>query len=38
MDAFLKKYKFNMESAPNRTSLMAIKKGNQESVKAYTQR
>jgi len=36
--AFLKQYKFNLETAPDKTILMAIKKENQESVRAYAQR
>ena len=34
-DAFLKQYKFNLEIATDRTSLMTMEKGNQESVRAY---
>jgi hypothetical protein len=37
-DAFLKQYRFNLEIAPDRTSLMTMEKGNQESVRAYAQR
>ena len=37
-DAFLKQYKFNMEIAPDRTSLMTMEKGAQESVRTYAQR
>jgi hypothetical protein len=37
-DAFLKQYKFNLEIAPDRTSLITIEKGTQESVRAYAQR
>jgi hypothetical protein len=37
-DAFLKQYKFNLEIATDRTSLMTMEKGNQESVRAYGQR
>ena len=38
VDAFLKHYKFNLETAHDRTILMAIKKENRESVRAYVQR
>jgi hypothetical protein len=38
VDAFLKHYKFNLETAPDRTILMAIEKKNQETVRAYAQR
>ena len=34
-DALLKQYKFNLEFAPDRTSLMTIEKGNQEFARAY---
>ncbi|KAL3583075.1 hypothetical protein D5086_017407 [Populus alba] len=37
-DAFLKQYKFNLEIAPDRTSLITMEKGTQESVRAYAQR
>jgi hypothetical protein len=37
-NAFLKQYKFNLEIAPNRTSLITMEKGTQESVRAYAQR
>ncbi|XP_034903465.1 uncharacterized protein [Populus alba] len=37
-DAFLKQYKFNLEIAPDRTSLISMEKGTQESVRAYAQR
>eukprot|EP00258_Populus_trichocarpa_P037241 XP_024453260.1 uncharacterized protein LOC112326933 [Populus trichocarpa] len=37
-DAFLKQYKFNLEIAPDRTSLITMEKGNQESVRVYAQR
>jgi hypothetical protein len=36
--AFLKQYKFNLEISHDRTILMAMKKENQESVRAYAQR
>ena len=35
VDALLKQYKFNLETAPDRTSLMVIDKENRESVRAY---
>jgi hypothetical protein len=38
VDAFLKQYIFNLETTHDRTSLMAMKKENQESVRAYAQR
>jgi hypothetical protein len=38
VEAFLKKYKFNLEIAPDRTSLMSMEKGSHELVRAYTQR
>ena len=38
VEAFLKQYKFNMEIAPDRTSLMSMEKRSQESVRAYAQR
>jgi hypothetical protein len=38
VEAFLKQYKFNLEIAPDRTSLMAMEKRSQESVRAYAQR
>jgi hypothetical protein len=37
-NVFLKKYKSNLEIVHDRTSLMAIEKGNQESVRVYAQR
>jgi len=37
-DAFLKQYKFNLEIAPDRTSLITMEKGTQEFVRAYAQR
>jgi len=37
VDAFLKHYKFNLETAPDRTILMAMKKENRESMRAYAQ-
>jgi hypothetical protein len=38
VEAFLKQYKFNLEIALDRTSLMSMEKRSQESVRAYTQR
>ncbi|XP_073268364.1 receptor-like protein Cf-9 [Populus alba] len=38
VEAFLKQYKFNMEIAPDRTSLMSMEKRSQESIRAYAQR
>jgi hypothetical protein len=38
IDTFLKQYKFNFETAPDRTILIAMEKGNQESVWAYAQK
>jgi len=38
VEAFLKQYKFNLEIAPDRTSLMLMEKRSQESVRAYDQR
>jgi hypothetical protein len=38
VDVLLKQYKFNLKIASNRTILMAIKKGNHESVRIYMQR
>jgi hypothetical protein len=38
VEAFLKQYKFNLEIAPDRTSLMSMEKRTQESVRAYAQR
>lgn len=42
MDGFgkhlLKAIKFNLETTPDRTSPMAIKKGNQESIRTYAQK
>ena len=37
-DAFLKQYKFNLEIAPDKTSLITMEKGTQEFVRAYAQR
>jgi hypothetical protein len=38
VEAFLKQYKFNLEIALDRTSLMSMEKGSKESVRAYVQR
>ncbi|KAJ6925557.1 hypothetical protein NC651_010063 [Populus alba x Populus x berolinensis] len=38
VEAFLKQYKFNLEIAPDRTSLISMEKRSQESVRAYAQR
>jgi len=38
VEAFLRQYKFNFEISPNKTSLMTMEKGNEESVKAYMKR
>jgi hypothetical protein len=38
INTFLKQYEFNLEITHDRTSLMAMKKGNKESVRAYAQR
>jgi hypothetical protein len=38
VEAFFKQYKFNLEIAPDRTSLMSMEKRSQESVRAYAQR
>jgi len=38
VEAFLKQYKFNLEIAPDRTSLMSMEKRSQKSVRAYAQR
>ena len=38
VEAFLKQYKFNLEIAPDRTSLMLMEKRSQESIRAYAQR
>ena len=37
-DAFLKQYKFNLEIALDRTSLISMEKGAQESIRAHAQR
>jgi len=37
-DAFLKQYKFNLETTFDRTNLIAMEKGNQESMRVYAQR
>ena len=38
MDAFVKQYKYNMDIAPNRTSLSNLDKKDKESIREYTQR
>jgi hypothetical protein len=38
VDAFIRYYKFNMDVAPDRSSLQAMEKGNKESVREYAQR
>ena len=38
VDAFINQYKFNMDVAPDRSSLQAMEKGNKESVREYAQR
>ncbi|XP_034898419.1 uncharacterized protein [Populus alba] len=38
VEAFLKQYKFNLEIAPDRTSLMSMEKRSQETVRVYAQR
>jgi len=38
VDVFLKQYKFNLETAPDRTILMVMEKENLGSVRAYAQR
>jgi hypothetical protein len=38
VEVFLKQYKFNLEIATDRTSLMSMEKRSQESVRAYAQR
>jgi len=38
VEAFFKQYKFNLEIAPDRTSLMSMEKRSQKSVRAYAQR
>jgi len=37
VEAFLKQYKFNLEIAPDRTSLMSMEKRSQESIRVYAQ-
>jgi hypothetical protein len=37
-DAFLRQYKFNIEIAPDRTSLIVMEKGNKETVREYAHR
>ena len=38
MDAFFKQYNYNMDIAPDRTSLSNLEKKNKESIRKYTQR
>jgi len=38
VEAFLKQYKFNLENALDRTSLMSMEKRSQDSIRPYTQR
>jgi len=38
VEAFLKQYKFNLEIASDRTSLMSMEKRSQESARGYAQR
>ena len=38
VEDFLKQYKFNFEISPDKTSLMTMEKGNEESVKVYVKR
>jgi len=38
VDAFIRQYKFDMDVAPDRSSLQAMEKDNKESIKEYTQR
>jgi hypothetical protein len=38
VDAFIRQYKFNMDVAPDRSSLQAMEKDNKESVREYAQR
>jgi hypothetical protein len=38
VEAFIRQYKFNMDIAPDRSSLQAMEKGNKESVREYAQR
>ena len=38
VDAFIKQYKYNMDIAPDRTSLSNLEKMNKESIREYAQR
>jgi hypothetical protein len=38
MDAFIKKYNYNMDIAHNRTSFFHLEKKDKESIKEYAQR
>jgi len=38
MDAFIKKYNYNMDISPNRTSFFHLEKKDKESIKEYAQR
>ena len=38
VDAFIRQYKFNMDIAPDRSSLHSLEKGHKESVREYAQR
>ena len=38
VDAFIKQYKYNMNIAPDRTSLSNLDKKDKESIREYTQR
>ncbi|XP_073261997.1 uncharacterized protein [Populus alba] len=38
VDAFIKQYKYNMDIAPDRTSLSNLEKGDKESIREYAQR
>ena len=38
VDAFIKQYKYNMDIAPDRTSLSNLEKGEKESIREYAQR
>ena len=38
VDAFIKQYTYNMDIAPDRTSLSNLEKGDKESIREYAQR
>jgi hypothetical protein len=38
IDAFLKQFKFNIDIAPDRTSLILMDKGNKETMRGYAHR